>query len=418
MGRMNELADSDAEIFKAIKNEIKRQENGVELIASENFVSRAVMQATGSVLTNKYSEGYPKKRYYGGNEFVDVCEQLAIDRACKLFSSDHANVQPHSGSSANMEAYYALLEIGDKILGMDLSAGGHLTHGHPVNFSGKHYKFSSYNVDPKTFRIDMDEVRKIALREKPKMILSGFSAYPRAISFKEFREIADEIGAYHMADIAHIAGLCAKGLHENPVPHCDVVATTTHKTLRGPRGAMIMCREEHAKAIDKAVFPGMQGGPLDHVIAAKAVAFGEALKPDFLEYQKQILKNAKALADSLIENGINLLTGGTDNHLMLVDLTNLGIGGKEAETALDEVKITCNKNMIPYDKRSPFNPSGIRLGTPAVTSRGFGVSEMKVVGECISKVLKNIDSDSIKKKVHDDIQELVRDFQIYPGIRV
>jgi glycine hydroxymethyltransferase len=423
---MRDLKESDPEIFSVITSELSRQRNGCELIASENYVSRAVMQAMGSVLTNKYSEGYPGKRYYGGNEHVDVSEQLAIDRAKKIFGSEHANVQPHAGSQANMAAYFAMLEPGDKVLGMDLSHGGHLTHGSAVNFSGKLYKFVSYGVDPVTKLIDIDEVRKIALREKPKLILSGFSAYPRRLDFQAFREIADEVGAYHMADIAHIAGIIAANLHQNPVPYCDVVTTTTHKTLRGPRGAIIMSssadrlrpsdKKNLAGKIDSAVFPGMQGGPLDHVIAAKAVAFGEALRPDFVHYQEQVLKNAKSLANTLLENGLELVSGGTDNHLMLIDLTKLGVGGKEVEKALDEVCIFTNKNMIPFDTRSPFNPSGIRLGTPALTTRGFREGEMEIVGESIAKVVKNINDSAIKSKVKGDILALCKEFPIYEGL--
>jgi glycine hydroxymethyltransferase len=381
------------------------------------------MQAMGSVLTNKYSEGYPGKRYYGGNEHVDISEQLAIDRAKKLFNAEHANVQPHSGSQANMEAYFALLELHDKILGMDMAHGGHLTHGCAVNFSGKFYNFVSYGVDPETKLIDMDQVRKIALAEKPKLMLSGFSAYPRTLDFKAFKEIADEVGAYHMADIAHIAGIIAAGLHNDPVPHCDVITTTTHKTLRGPRGALILSKTEDrlrpddkknlARKIDSAVFPGMQGGPLDHVIAAKAVAFGEALKTDFIVYQRQVLLNAKALAGSLMDNGIKLVSGGTDNHLMLIDLTKTGLAGKEVESALDEVCIFTNKNMIPFDTRSPFNPSGIRIGTPALTTRGFKESEMKLIGECIAKVINNFSSPSIRKTILSDVLELCKRFPIY-----
>jgi glycine hydroxymethyltransferase len=423
---MRELKESDPEIFSVVTDELARQRNGCELIASENYVSKAVMQAMGSVLTNKYSEGYPGKRYYSGNEHVDVSEQLAIDRAKRLFGSEHVNVQPHAGSQANMAAYFAMLEPGDKVLGMDLSHGGHLTHGSAVNFSGKLYRFISYGVDQDTKLVNMDEVRKIALKERPKLILSGFSAYPRKLNFRAFREIADEIGAYHMADIAHIAGIIAAGLHQNPVPHCDVVTTTTHKTLRGPRGAIMMSKTEDrlrpsdkknlAGKVDSAVFPGMQGGPLDHVIAAKAVAFGEALRPDFKAYQEQVLKNANALASSLMDNGIELVSGGTDNHLMLIDLTKLGLGGKEVEKALDAVGIFTNKNMIPFDTRSPFNPSGIRLGTPALTTRGFKESEMKFVGESIAKVVKNLNDGQMNAKIKSDVIELCRQFPIYEGL--
>ena len=413
-------------MHSVVVDEHRRQQMGAELIASENYVSRAVMQAMGSVLTNKYSEGYPGKRYYGGNEHVDISENLAIERAKKLFGAEHANVQPHAGSQANMESYFALLELKDKILGMDLAHGGHLTHGSHVNFSGKFYNFVSYGVEKETMRLDMDSVRKVAKREQPKLILSGFSAYPRKLDFKEFQEIAEEVGAYHMADIAHIAGMCATGLHQNPVPYCDVVTTTTHKTLRGPRGAIIMSKVEDrlrpddkknlARKIDSAVFPGMQGGPLDHVIAAKAVAFGEALKPDFASYQEQILKNAKVLAETLLDNGIDLISNGTDNHLMLIDLTKTGLGGKEVEKALDEVHIFTNKNMIPFDERSPFNPSGIRIGTPALTTRGMKADEMRMLGVWISKVVKRPQDPYLKEKVKAEVLDLCRKFPIYEGL--
>ncbi|MBW2965271.1 serine hydroxymethyltransferase [Candidatus Woesearchaeota archaeon] len=425
---LRHLKESDPEIHSVVVDEMFRQMHGAEMIASENYVSRAVMQAMGSVLTNKYSEGYPGKRYYGGNEHVDVSEQLAIDRAKRLFGAEHVNVQPHAGSQANMESYFAILDLGDKILGMDLAHGGHLTHGSTVNFSGKFYRFSSYGVDPKTKLLDMDEVRKAAIKEQPKLILSGFSAYPRKLDFKAFKEIADEVGAYHMADIAHIAGIIAAGLHQNPVPYCDIVTTTTHKTLRGPRGAMIMSKIDDrlrpddkknlARKIDSAVFPGMQGGPLDHVIAAKAVAFGEALQPHFRAYQSQVLRNAKVLAETLMSNGIDLVSEGTDNHLMLIDLTKTGLGGKEVETALDEVRIFTNKNMIPFDTRSPFNPSGIRIGTPALTTRGFKESEMKAIGDCIAKVINNFSSTDIRKSIKADVLELCAKFPIYQGLTI
>ncbi|NQU79801.1 serine hydroxymethyltransferase [Candidatus Woesearchaeota archaeon] len=423
---MRDLKQRDPAIHSVVKNELARQQKGLELIASENYVSRAVMQTMGSVLTNKYSEGYPGKRYYGGNEHVDVSEQLAIDRAKKLFGAEHANVQPHAGSQANMEAYFSLLNLGDKILGMDLAHGGHLTHGSQVNFSGKFYKFVNYGVDKETMRLDMDEIRKIAIREKPRLILSGFSAYPRKLDFREFQEIAHEVGAYHMADMAHIAGPCAVGLHQNPVPFCDVVTTTTHKTLRGPRGALILSKIEDrlrpddkknlARKIDSAVFPGMQGGPLDHVIAAKAVAFGEALQPEFESYQSQVLKNAKVLADTLMNNGLKLVSDGTDNHLMLVDLTKTGHGGKKVEKALDEVFIFTNKNMIPFDERSPFNPSGIRLGTPALTTRGMKDDEMRKIGIWLSRVIQKPDDTYLKMKVKAEVLELCREFPIYEGL--
>lgn len=415
---MRHIKDSDPEIYNVLNKELERERSGAEMIASENFVSRAVLQAAGSVLTNKYSEGYPTKRYYSGNEFIDQSETLAIERAKKLFSCDHANVQPHSGSSANMQAYFALLELRDKILGFDLGCGGHLTHGHPVNFSAKFYTFGHYVVDEKTQLIDMDIVRKKAEEFKPKILLSGFSAYPRTLNFKEFGEIAKDIGAYHMADIAHIAGLVAAGIHQNPVPFADVVTTTTHKTLRGPRGAMIMCKEEHKKNIDKAVFPGMQGGPLDHIIAAKAVAYGEALTSEFKDYASSVVKNAKVLAESLMENGVNLVTGGTENHLLLLDLTNQGIGGKTAETALDSVHIFTNKNMIPFDKRSPVDPSGIRIGTAALTTRGFGTDEMKVIAGCIAKTLKyHSDTDKLAK-IKSEVLDVCSKYPLYPELKV
>ncbi|MBW2966493.1 serine hydroxymethyltransferase [Candidatus Woesearchaeota archaeon] len=438
MINQEELKKSDPKDAEAVKNELKRQRESVELIASENFVSIPVLQAMGTWLTNKYSEGYPHKRYYGGNDFVDITEDLAIERAKKLFDAEHANVQPHAGSQANMETYFALLNLKDKILGMNLAHGGHLTHGSPVNFSGKFYNFISYGISKQTERIDMDEVRKIALKEKPKLILVGYSAYPRNLDFKEFRAIADEIDAYLMADVAHFAGIITARKHMMPFPHCDVVTTTTHKTLRGPRGAMILSMEEdrlHNKyhsdkklkdgspkklssLIDSAVFPGMQGGPLDHVIAAKAVAFGEALKPSFITYIEQVLKNAKALAQALMNHGFKLISDGTDNHLMLVDLTNKNITGKQAEHALDEAGITCNKNMVPFDTRSPFDPSGIRLGTPAITTRGFTESDMQVIADSINKVISNIDNKEIISKVKQDILELCGKYPLYPGVKL
>src|SRR3989338_8217197 len=368
---MASIEKTDPEMFEAIKKEGKRIRNGVELIHSENFVSKAVLQAYATVLTNKYSEGYPHKRYYGGNEFVDVIEELAIERAKQLFGAEHVNVQPYSGSPANQEVFFALLNLGDAYMGFDLTAGGHLTHGSPVNFSGKFYKCSSYNVDRKTELLDYDVIRKQAKEVKPRMILSGLTAYPRKIDFKAFMEIADEVGAYHFADIAHIAGLCATGFHQNPIPYCDVVSTTTHKTLRGPRGAILMCKKEFAQAIDKAVFPGLQGGPHNNVTAAKAVAFKEALQPEFKDYGRQIVKNAKALADELMAKGVRIVTDGTDNHLVLIDLTksmgrNLTGKGKDIQIALEQGSIYTNKNTIPYEPGSPFNPSGIRIGTPAI----------------------------------------------------
>ena len=432
MINLNELKESDHLIADAVKMELERQRNSVELIASENFVSVPVLQAMGTWLTNKYSEGYPHKRYYGGNKFIDMSEDLAIERAKLLFDAEHANVQPHAGSQANMEVYFALLNLKDKILGMDLSHGGHLTHGSPVNFSGKFYNFVSYGISKETERIDMDEVRKLALKEKPKMILAGYSAYPRNLDFKEFREIADEVDAYLMADVAHFAGIIAARKHMMPFPHCDVVTTTTHKTLRGPRGAIILSMNEDrlkqkyhpdskknlAKMIDSAVFPGMQGGPLDHMIAAKAVAFGEALKPEFKDYIEQVLKNAKALANGLRDNNFKLISDGTDNHLILIDLTNKNITGKQAETALDEAGITCNKNMVPFDTRSPFDPSGIRIGTPAITTRGFKEDDMKIIADLMNKVIENINNKKIVEKVKQDILDLCGRYPLYPGIKV
>jgi glycine hydroxymethyltransferase len=413
---MKEINKQDPELAKIMKSELKRQQDVVELIPSENIVSKAVLEALGSVMTNKYSEGYPHKRYYGGNQFIDAAEELAIERAKKLFGCEHVNVQPYSGSPANIEVYFALLNFGDKVLGMNLAHGGHLTHGHPVNFSGKAYNFVQYGVDEKTHLIDYDKVEEIAKKEKPKIILSGATAYSRIIDFKRFAEIAESVGAISMADISHIAGLIAGGVHPSPFPFTDVVTTTTHKTLRGPRSAIIMCKEKYAKQIDRAVFPGMQGGPHDNVTAAKAVAFKEALQPEFKAYAKQIVKNAKALAEVLIQNGITVVSGGTDNHLILCDLSPLGVPGKVAEAALDEANITVNKNMVPYDKRSPFDPSGIRLGTPTVTSRGMKESEMKIIGEGIAKVVKNPDDKSVKEKVKKDILALTKRFPIYEDL--
>ena len=391
----------DAEIGDAMAAELKRQQQNLELIASENIVSPAVMAAMGSVLTNKYAEGYPGKRYYGGCYAVDVAENIARERACKLFGAEHANVQPHSGSQANQIVYFAMLEPSDTIMGMSLSEGGHLTHGSPVNISGKYFNVVSYGVDPETHRIDYDKVLEIAKECKPKMIVCGASAYPRAIDFKKFREIADEVGAYLMVDMAHIAGLVAGGQHENPVPYAHFVTTTTHKTLRGPRGGMILCKEEFAKAIDKAAFPGMQGGPLMHIIAAKAVCFKEAMQPEFKAYAEQIVKNCAALADGLVKRGHKLVSGGTDNHVMLMDLREDGVTGKELEHNLDEVHITVNKNTIPGEPLSPFVTSGIRIGTAAVTTRGLKEDDMDVIAECISLVIKDFEGnkDAVLAKV-------------------
>jgi len=407
------LAQNDPELAKAIELELERQRRNIELIASENFVSPAVLEAQGSVLTNKYAEGYPGKRYYGGCEFVDIAENLAINRAKELFGADHANVQPHSGAQANFAVYFALLQPGDKILGMNLAHGGHLTHGSPVNVSGKYFKIAAYGVEEATGRINYDKLRQIAIEEKPNMIVAGASAYPRAIDFKTIGEIAREVGAYFFVDMAHIAGLVAAGLHQNPVPYADVVTTTTHKTLRGPRGGMILCKEQYAQMIDKAIFPGSQGGPLMHVIAAKAAAFGEALKPEFKAYQQQIINNAQALAKGLMERGFNLVSGGTYNHLMLVDLRGTGITGKEAEKLLDEVHVTCNKNAIPFDPEKPFITSGIRLGTPAVTTRGFKEADLDKVAEIISITLKGKDNPAAKDQARAMVKELCDKYPLY-----
>jgi glycine hydroxymethyltransferase len=418
MGNMKHLKDIDPEIYNVCINELKRGREGLEMIASENYVSRAVLQVTGSVLTNKYSEGYPQKRYYGGNEFIDIAENLAIERAKKLFGAEYVNVQPHSGSTANMEAYFALLEIGDPILSMNLAHGGHLTHGSPVSFSGKHYKIHPYGVDEKTHLINMEEVRDKAKEIKPKLILAGFSAYSRDLDFKYFKEIADDVGAYLMADIAHISGLVAAKESPDPVPHCDVVTTTTHKTLRGPRGAMIMSKAVHEKAVRMAVFPGMQGGPLDHVIAGKAVCFKEASEPVFKEYAIQTKKNAKALAESLNKEGANLISGGTDNHLVLLDITDYGIGGKKAENILDDVHIFTNKNMIPFDTRSPFDPSGIRLGTPALSTRGLIESDLAIIGELIVKTLKNPSDSGMHQRIKEDVLQICSKYPLYPDLQI
>ncbi len=410
---MSKLKDVDFEIYRAIENEKNRENYGIELIASENFVSEAVLEAQGSIMTNKYAEGYPNKRYYGGCDFVDVAESLAIERAKKLFKAEHVNVQPHSGSQANMAVYLATLQPQDRILGMSLTNGGHLTHGSGVNFSGKMYVSFGYGVNPETGLIDYEEVEQIAQEFKPRLIVCGASAYPREIDFKKFREIADSVDAYLMADIAHIAGLVVAGIHQSPVPYCEFVTTTTHKTLRGPRGGMIITKEFFAKPIDKMVFPGMQGGPLMHVIAAKAVAFKEALSDEFKEYQKQIVKNAKKLASVLTENKFKLVSGGTDNHLMLVDLTDKNITGKEAEEALGKVGITVNKNTIPGETKSPFVTSGIRIGTPAVTTRGMKEKEMEKIGEFITETLSNIGDESKYAVIKEEVKKLCEDFIIY-----
>ena len=411
---MSYIEKQDKVIFEAIQKEYDRQNSNIELIASENFVSEAVMEAQGSVLTNKYAEGYPGRRYYGGCEYVDVSETVAIDRAKALFGAEHVNVQPHSGSQANMAVYLVALEMGDTVLGMNLSHGGHLTHGSPVNFSGKFYNFVEYGVDKETELINYDEVRKLALEHKPKLIVAGASAYSRTIDFKKFKEIADEVGAKLMVDMAHIAGLVAAGLHPNPVEYADFVTTTTHKTLRGPRGGMILCKEEYKKEIDKTIFPGIQGGPLEHVIAAKAVAFGEALHSDFKSYQQQVIKNAQVLAQTLIDEGFRVVSGGTDNHLVAVDVKgSIEITGKVAEETLDKVGITCNKNTIPFDQEKPFVTSGIRLGTPAATTRGFDESAFEEVAKIISLALKHTDDEAKLNEAKERVHALTSKYRLY-----
>ncbi|MGB6607191.1 MAG: serine hydroxymethyltransferase [Atribacterota bacterium] len=407
---MSNLKKVDPEIFEAIKNEENRQKYTIELIASENFVSPEVLEAQGSVLTNKYAEGYPGKKYYGGCKYIDIVENLAIERAKEIFKAEHANVQPHSGSQANMAVYFSVLEVGDTILAMNLSHGGHLTHGSPVNFSGRFFNIIPYGVGKDSGRIDYDNLRDLAIKNKPKLIIAGASAYPREIDFSAFRSIADEVGAYLMADIAHIAGLIIAGLHQSAVPHCHFVTTTTHKTLRGPRGGLILCKEEYGHAIDKTIFPGIQGGPLMHVIAAKAVCFKQAMTPEFIEYQKQIVKNAKTLADKLLELGYNLVSGGTDNHLMLVDLRNKGITGKQAEKALEEAGITVNKNMVPFDPQKPWVASGVRIGTPAVTTRGMKEKDMGVIAEFINRVLNDTENQKIKDEVREEVEKFCKIF--------
>ncbi|HAR7497979.1 TPA: serine hydroxymethyltransferase [Staphylococcus aureus] len=411
---MSYITKQDKVIAEAIEREFQRQNSNIELIASENFVSEAVMEAQGSVLTNKYAEGYPGRRYYGGCEFVDVTESIAIDRAKALFGAEHVNVQPHLGSQANMAVYLVALEMGDTVLGMNLSHGGHLTHGAPVNFSGKFYNFVEYGVDKDTERINYDEVRKLALEHKPKLIVAGASAYSRTIDFKKFKEIADEVNAKLMVDMAHIAGLVAAGLHPNPVEYADFVTTTTHKTLRGPRGGMILCKEEYKKDIDKTIFPGIQGGPLEHVIAAKAVAFGEALENNFKTYQQQVVKNAKVLAEALINEGFRIVSGGTDNHLVAVDVKgSIGLTGKEAEETLDSVGITCNKNTIPFDQEKPFVTSGIRLGTPAATTRGFDEKAFEEVAKIISLALKNSKDEEKLQQAKERVAKLTAEYPLY-----
>lgn len=408
---MSLIKSFDPELYEGMENELSRQRGNIELIASENIVSPAVLAAMGTHLTNKYAEGYPGKRYYGGCEFVDVVEQLAIDRAKKLFGADHANVQPHSGANANLAVYFGLLKTGDTILGMNLAHGGHLTHGSPVNMSGAYFNIVPYGVARETGKIDYDELERIAIECKPKLIVAGASAYPRAIDFKKFREIADKVGAILMVDMAHIAGLVAGGQHENPCKWADIVTTTTHKTLRGPRGGMILCKEEYAKAIDKAIFPGTQGGPLEHVIAAKAVALKEAMEPSFKAYAEQVVKNAKVMADTLTSRGIDLVSGGTDNHLMLLDLTSKGLTGKEIEKLLDLAHITVNKNAVPFDTQKPFVTSGIRVGTPAVTSRGMKEAEMVTIANCIADIIDG--GESAIPSVSAIISELCEQYPLY-----
>lgn len=410
---LEHLKSVDPDVYKAIMKETEREQGKILLIASENYASRAVLEAQGSVLTNKYAEGYPNKRYYGGCEYADVIERLAVDRAKELFGAEHVNVQPHSGSQANMAVYFSFLKPGDTILGMNLSHGGHLSHGAPVNFTGMLYRVVSYGVNKETGRIDMDEVKTLARQHNPRMIIVGASAYSRTIDFKAFSEIAADAGAYLLADIAHIAGLVAVGEHPSPVPYADFITSTTHKTLRGPRGGIIMCRAEHAKAIDKMIFPGIQGGPLVHVIAAKAVAFKEALKPDFKEYQKKVINNAKILADALMKHGFNIISGGTDNHLMLVDLNNMNVTGKEAEEALDMAGITLNKNSIPHDNKSPAITSGIRLGAPCVTTRGMGEPEMKEIADIISHVVRDTKNPSASEEMNKRVKTLCNKFPVY-----
>ncbi len=409
----NSLKTMDSEINEIINAETKRQEEGLELIASENYCSKAVMEAQGSALTNKYAEGYPKKRYYGGCEHVDVSEQIAIDRAKKLFKAEYANVQPHSGSQANMAAYFTFIKPGEKFMGMNLSEGGHLTHGSPVNFTGKIFDVISYGLDPVTEQIDYNLMADLAKKEQPKLIVAGASAYPRIIDFKKFREICDSVGAIFMVDMAHIAGLVAAGLHPTPVGIADVVTSTTHKTLRGPRGGLILSSAEWEKKLNSNIFPGIQGGPLEHVIAAKAVAFKEALEPNFREYQEQVIKNAKILAEVLMAEGIEIVSGGTDNHLILAKTDSVNLSGKEAEAALESVGITCNKNMVPGDKRSPFVTSGIRLGTPAMTTRGLKENHIKEVGLWMSKRLKNPEDEKVAKEIQANILELCKQFPVY-----
>ena len=408
------IQKNDPELYDAIKGELGRQQTKLELIASENFVSEAVLEACGSVLTNKYAEGYPGRRYYGGCEFVDIAEQLAIDRAKEIFRAEHANVQPHSGASANTAVYFAVLNPGDKILGMDLSHGGHLTHGMKINISGKYFQAHSYQVNPDSCQIDYDELLETARSVRPKMLIAGGSAYPRKLDFAAFRRIADDVGAYLLVDMAHIAGLVAAGLHMNPVPHADFVTSTTHKTLRGPRGGLILCKEEYAKKIDSAVFPGTQGGPLMHIIAAKAVAFKEALKPSFIDYQKQVTANAKALAEGLMKRGVDLVSGGTDTHLILIDLKKTGVSGRQLQEMLDRVNITCNKNTIPFDPEKPTVTSGVRLGTPALTTRGFKEEDMDKIAALLSDAI--FDYEAQKEKITREVALMCERCPLYAGL--
>ena len=409
------LAEVDPDLHAAVDAERRRQNEGLELIASENFVSRAVLEAAGSVLTNKYAEGYPGRRYYGGCEHVDTAERLAIERAKELFGAEHANVQPHSGTQANMAVYFGFLRPGDKLMGMDLSCGGHLTHGHRLSYSGRDFEVVAYGVDRETERIDFEEVARLARRERPKLIVVGASAYSRILDFAAFRRIADEVDALLMADIAHIAGLVVAGLHPSPVPHCDFVTTTTHKTLRGPRGGMVLCREEHAKQLDRALFPGIQGGPLMHVVAAKAVAFREAQQDSFRAYQKKIVQNAARLAGALSDRGYRIVSGGTDNHVFLVDVAASGLTGAQSETALEAAGITVNKNTIPYDEKPPLVASGVRIGTPAVTTRGMGEAEMDRIAELIADALSVTEDPERLEAVHERVRDLCREFPLYPG---
>ncbi|HSM34820.1 MAG TPA: serine hydroxymethyltransferase [Longimicrobiales bacterium] len=411
------LREADPEVFDVIRDEAERQHGGLELIASENFTSQAVLEAMGTVPTNKYAEGYPGRRYYGGCEVVDRAETLAIERARRLFGAQHANVQPHSGAQANMAAYFATMEPGDTLLGMDLSHGGHLTHGSPVNFSGQLYRIVAYGVDEATGRLDYDQVRELARAERPRVIVAGASAYPRVIDFEAFGDIAREVEAVLIVDMAHIAGLVAGGAHPSPVPHADLVTSTTHKTLRGPRGGFVLSTEDWAKPLNKAVFPGMQGGPLMHVIAAKAVAFGEALAPEFAAYARAVVANARSLAEALLERGYRLVSGGTDNHLILIDLADRELTGKDAEAALERAGITTNKNTVPGEKRSPFVTSGVRIGTAALTTRGMGTAEMDIIGGWIADVLNEPESETVRRRVAADVSDLVERFPLYPGLR-